>query len=111
MLKFRQWLQERKKAHYSGDEHDSENFPQVAGRYKDLRNSSRETLQKLAVKRGVDSTESDTQLTSDILRKELGDARVDGYYNRSNENNVYRARMRQKAKNSAKASYQKEKEK
>ena len=107
MISFKGWLIERKKAHYDGKEYDGQNFPQVASRYKDLRNASRPVLQKLAVKRGIDPHEPNNKLTSDILRKELGSDRVDGYYDRKSETNVNRAKMRNAAKKASKPSYQK----
>lgn len=114
MMRFGQWLNdqydllERKKAHYSGNDHDGENFPQVAGEYKTIRNLSRPTLQKLAMKRGVDPHEPNNKLTSDILTKEFGSDKVQGYYNRKGEDDVAKAKMRKAAKKSAQPSYEKE---
>lgn len=113
MLRFSRWLQiqERKKAHYSGAEHDGKNFPQVADRYKSLRNASKKVLRTIAAKDGINPEEPNGKLTSDILRHEFGDDKVDGYYNKKTEGSVNKVKLKQKADQSAKPSYLKDKEK
>ena len=113
MMRFSRWilenykLMERKKAHYSGDGHDKENFPQVADMYASLRNSSKKVLRNRATKDGIDPNEPAGKLTGKIMRKELGDGLVDGYYNLKTDDSQNRVKMRNKAKEAAKPSYRK----
>jgi len=111
MMRFSRWilenykLMERKKAHYSKDAHDAENYPQVGQEYETLRNLSKPTLQKVAQKRGINPNEPVSKLTSDILKKEYPD-KVGGFYDKEKDT-PYKVKTRKKAKEAAKPSYRK----
>ena len=107
MVRFSRWLQiqERKKAHYSKNTHDAENYPQVGQEYETIRNLSRPNLQRLAMKRGIDPHEPNGKLTSDILTKEFGPDKVGGFYDKEKDT-ANKVAMRKKAKEAGKPSYQ-----
>jgi hypothetical protein len=113
MKRFGEWvleqykLMERKKAHYSKDVHDTENYPQVGREYETIRNLSRPTLQKIAAKRGIDPHEPNGKLTSDILTKEFGQDKIAGFYDKKKDT-AYKVQARKKAKKAGKPSYQKD---
>jgi len=111
MMRFSRWilenykLMERKKAHYSKDAHDAENYPQVGQEYEILRNLSKPTLQKVAQKRGINPNEPVGKLTTDILTKEFPD-KVAGFYDKEKDT-AFKVDARKKAKEAAKPSYRK----
>jgi len=109
MLRFTEWvqLQERKKAHYSKDAHDAENYPQVGQEYETLRNLSKPTLKRIAANRGVDNTEGTSKMVSDILKREYGTDKVGGFYDKTKDTS-YKVKARKKAKESGKQSYRKD---
>lgn len=109
MIRFSQWLQlhERKKAHYSKDTHDAENYPQVGQEYETIRNLSRPTMQRIAMKRGINPNEPPGKLTTDILRKEFGDEKVGGFYDKKKDT-AFKVTMRKRAKEANKPTYKKE---
>jgi len=112
MMRFSRWilenykLMERKKAHYSKDAHDAENYPQVGQEYETLRNLSKPTLQKVAQKRGINPNEPTGKLTTDILAKEFGPDKVGGFYDKKKDT-AFKVDARKKAKEAAKPSYRK----